>query len=177
MKKLIKYQCNSCDAVSQMTVGGWLIQCSCGGTLSETETNVVIPKTFHDSTELQSARKECKARKKSKSYVHILQCDSCMKCSIEKTYAKYKTCECEGTQWIRYSYDGSNREFDGETGELIVELRATARQSKLKDARELAGLTQQELASELGLSRVFISKVESGKAAMTAKLEGWMAEM
>ena len=107
---------------------------------------------------LLSARKETKGTKSSK-WQHIFQCSSCGKCKVQSDYETSLKCTCGDDMPIVISYDSSNTEYNARTGEPYVEPKATSRISCVKNIRLDLGLTQKQLADQLGVSQQFIGQI------------------
>lgn len=171
----VKYVCNSCGKTTMRSIGGWDIECSCGGIMTScSDYNYICASCGNSWTELTDRTKQCtnchsrdiviqynginteiyndiqKNVDEGKRYAwKCASCGETRELYSNKIYNVACTSECESTMECEPSYDVLG---------------------KLEEYRKKNHLTQAQFAEYFKISRCYYTLIVSGKKPVPLKV-------
>lgn len=171
----IKYQCDSCGKVSYRSLGGYEIECTCGGMFHDTNIPLAMNDTrkqIIESPAMLSVRKECLSHR-SRLMQHIYHCKACGNIHVQNNYDKVSTCSCSNMMLIELTIH-NNIEYDGQSGIILQELFSlsdnTINKNIVATKRKILGISQSKFGSMYGISQSMVAKLENGTKKIPADL-------
>lgn len=167
------YTCERCNKIEERSIGGWSIDCSCGGKLLSNDNKMT---SCEREAILRQARLKCLSNQ-TELWTHIYQCEDCGKIHIQHDYNDSNPCGCGALMrgcftyrhisdeplkpWTEFFFGGSQPAGTGESNNIVDELL---------DFRLKKKYSQRLIAAELGISQQYYSLIESKQRPVKASM-------